>query len=261
MALLPLRNLVRERWRAGIPTLNGWLSMPTSIAAEIMARAGYDALTIDMQHGVMDYRNVLEIVTALTATDVVPVVRVPSSDPTFVTRVLDLGVLGVICPLIGNAAQAREFGAGCRYHPLGNRSFGPLRAPMVYGRDYAARANEAVLALGMIETAGAIAELEQILDVETLDGIYIGPADLGIALGMAPGMDREEPDFLRLIEDIARKANARGKVPGIHTTSSRYAARAINMGFGFVTVAGDARHVAVGAESIVRETRELLKPR
>jgi len=261
MAVSPLKNVIRERWKNGTPTLNGWLSMPTSIAAEIMARSGYDALTIDMQHGVIDYRAVLEILTALAATEVTPIVRVPNSDPTFPTRVLDLGALGVICPLISSAAEAKAFGDGCRYHPLGTRSFGPLRAPMVYGRDYPARANEAILALGMIETSGAISELDAILDVETLDGIYVGPSDLGMSLGMPPGMDREDAEFLRVIEDIAKKANKHGKIPGIHTTSSKYAARAIGMGFGFVTVAGDARHVAFGAEMIVKEVRESVGKR
>ncbi|HJU10887.1 MAG TPA: aldolase/citrate lyase family protein, partial [Candidatus Binataceae bacterium] len=119
-----------------------------------MARAGFDTLTIDMQHGAIDYSDALALLTALAATQVTPLVRVPNSDPTFITRVLDIGALGVICPMISSAAEARTFAAGARYYPIGNRSSGPLRAAMIYGSDYFKRVNEAVLALGMVETPG-----------------------------------------------------------------------------------------------------------
>jgi 4-hydroxy-2-oxoheptanedioate aldolase len=256
-----LKNSVRERWKAGTPTINGWLSMPTSLSAEIMARAGFDTLTIDMQHGAMDYQALLAALTALTATEVTPLARVPNSDPTFITRVLDIGALGVICPMITNAAEARNFAAGARYHPVGNRSSGPLRATMLYGRDYFKGANDAVLVLGMVETPGAIASLDEILEVETMDGIYVGPNDLGIALGMSSGMDREEPEFLRVLEDIAKRANAHHKIPGIHTNSSKYAARAIAMGFGFVTVCSDAGLIGAGAANTVKEVRAGIRSR
>jgi 4-hydroxy-2-oxoheptanedioate aldolase len=124
---------------------------------------------------------------------------------------------------------------------------------MIYGPEYFKRANESVLVLGMIETPGAIAALDEILAVENLDGIYVGPNDLGIALGMPSGMDREEPDFIRVIENIARRANLAGKIPGIHTNSSKYAANAIAMGFGFVTVCSDAGLIAAGSAAIVRD--------
>ena len=250
-----LKNSVRERWQAHIPTINGWLTLPTSVSAEFMARAGFDTLTIDMQHGAIEYRGLLEILTALTATTVTPLVRVPSTDPTFITRVLDIGALGVIGPMISSAAEARDFAAGARYHPAGNRSSGPLRATMVYGPEYFRRANESVLVLGMIETPGAIDALDEILAVENLDGIYVGPNDLGIALGMASGMDREEAEFVRVLEDIARRANAAGKIPGIHTNSSKYAARVIAMGFGFVTVCSDAGLIGAGAAATVTDVR------
>ena len=256
-----LKNSVRERWNKGIPTINGWLTLPVALSAEIMARAGFDSLTIDMQHGAIDYAGALDLLTALAATEVTPLVRVPSSDPTFITRVLDLGALGVICPMINSAAEARTFAAGARYYPVGNRSSGPLRAAMLYGADYFKQVNEAVLVLGMVETPGAIANLDEILALETMDGIYVGPNDLGIAMGMAAGTDREEPEFIRTLEDIARRANAHGKIPGLHTNSSKYASRAIAMGFGFVTVCADAGLIREGAAATVRDIRGMLRAR
>jgi 4-hydroxy-2-oxoheptanedioate aldolase len=253
-----LKNLIRERWNQGIPTINGWLTLPASLSAEIMARAGFDSLTIDMQHGAIDYADALKLLTALAASEVTPLVRVPNSDPTFVTRVLDIGALGVICPMINSAAEARAFAAGARYFPLGNRSSGPLRAAMLYGADYFKHVNDVVLVMGMIETPGAIRNLEEILEIETMDGIYVGPNDLGIAMGMPAGTDREEPEFLRTLEDIAQRANRHGKIPGLHTNSSSYAARAIAMGFGFVTICADTNLIRDGAASAVRDVRAAL---
>lgn len=257
----PLKNLVRERWNQGIPTINGWLTLPTALSAEIMARAGFDSLTIDMQHGAIGYSDALALLTAITATEMTPLVRVPNSDPTFITRVLDIGALGVICPMINSAEEARVFAAGARYYPVGNRSSGPLRAAMIYGADYFKQVNVAVLVLGMVETPGAIANLDQILEIETIDGIYVGPNDLGIAMGMAAGTDREEPEFLRTLEDIARRANDHRKIPGLHTNSSRYASRAIEMGFGFVTVCTDAGLIREGAATAVKEVRASVRAR
>jgi 4-hydroxy-2-oxoheptanedioate aldolase len=255
----PLRNSVRERWNKGIPTINGWLTLPVGLSAEIMARAGFDTVTIDMQHGAIDYSDALMLLTALTATEATPLVRVPNSDPTFITRVLDIGALGVICPMIDSAAEARAFAAGARYYPVGNRSSGPLRAALLYGADYFKQVNDAVLVMGMVETPGAITNLDEILEIETMDGIYVGPNDLGIAMGMASGTDREEPEFIRTLEDIARRANAHRKIPGIHTNSSKYASRAIAMGFGFVTICADAGLIREGATAALRNVREALR--
>jgi 4-hydroxy-2-oxoheptanedioate aldolase len=257
----PLKNAVRERWNNRVPTINGWLSLPVALSAEIMARAGFDSLTIDMQHGAIDYSAALDLLTALAATEVMPLVRVPSSDPSFITRVLDIGALGVICPMINSASEARTFASGARYYPAGNRSSGPLRAAMIYGADYFKRANEAVLVLGMVETPGAIANLDAILEIDSMDGIYVGPNDLGIAMGMAAGTDREEPEFIRTLEDIARRANTHGKIPGVHTNSSKYASRAIEMGFGFVTVCADAGLIREGAVAVVRDIKGTLRAR
>ena len=157
--------------------------------------------------------------------------------------------------------EARTFAAGARYHPVGNRSSGPLRATMIYGPDYFKQVNDAVLVLGMIETPGAIRNLDEILEIETIDGIYVGPNDLGIAMGMAAGTDRQEPEFLRALEDIAERANSRGKIPGLHTNSSNYAARAIAMGFSFVTVCADAGLIREGAAAAVRDIRGTLHTR
>jgi len=213
----PVKNLVRERWQNGMPSLNGWLTLPTSLSAELMARSGFDCLTIDMQHGAIDYAGALAILTALSATEVTPLVRVPNSDPSFITRVMDIGALGVICPMISSANEARNFAAGARYHPIGNRSSGPLRTGTVYGPDYFKQINDAVLVLGMVETPGAIRNLDQILEIETLDGIYVGPTTSVSRWGWRPGLTARNPSscaYSRISPSVrTRVAVFRGFIP------------------------------------------------
>jgi 4-hydroxy-2-oxoheptanedioate aldolase len=188
-------------------------------------------------------------------TEAVPFVRLADADPLAVTRYLDAGALGLIGPMIEDAAGARAFVAGCRYAPRGNRSYGPMRASLLHGAEYAARANDAVLAFVMIETAAALESLDAILDVEGLDGVYIGPSDLSLALGMTPVPDRDEPEFLRLIDDVARRAERKGIIAAMHCAGPAYARRAIDMGFRFVTVISDLRLLMLGAEQTVRELK------
>jgi 4-hydroxy-2-oxoheptanedioate aldolase len=162
----PLHRL----WSEGRASLNCWLGIPSALAAEATARQGWDTVTLDLQHGLLDYRAAVEMLGAIALTRAAPFVRLPSPDPLAVTRYLDAGALGVIYPMIEDAAGARAFVAGCRYAPRGNRSYEPTRAALLYGGEYAARANDAVIAFAMIETAGALKSLDGILGVEGLDG-------------------------------------------------------------------------------------------
>ncbi len=176
-------NRVRQRWQVGETVLNGWLAIPNSFSAETMAHQGWDSLTIDLQHGIVDYLSTVSMLQAISTTDVTPLVRVAWLDPGIIMKVLDAGAYGVICPMINDAADAEALVAACRYPPQGQRSFGPIRALLYAGADYPSHANESVIVLAMIETAKALANLDEILAVPHLDGVYVGPADLSNALG------------------------------------------------------------------------------
>ena len=248
-------NRIRALWSAGGAALNGWLAIPNSFSAETMAHQGWDSLTIDMQHGVVDYQAALGMLTAISTTAVVPVVRVPWLDPGIIMKMLDAGAYGVICPMVNTREDAEKLVAATRYPPLGSRSFGPIRALLYAGADYPTQANASVIAFAMIETRQALDNLDQILSVPGLDAVYIGPADLSLALGCTPKFDQDEPLVLEAIEHILTRAKAHGVVAGIHNATPEYALKMIAKGFQFVTVGSDARLMAAGAQQAVSKLR------
>ena len=187
-------NLLRTLWQQDGYAVNGWLSLPATFSAEVMAHQGWDSLTIDLQHGLIDYQNAVGMLQAISTTRTVPFVRVPWLDPAIIMKVLDAGAYGVICPMINSAAEAREFVAACRYPPAGIRSCGPIRANIYAGSDYVANANRTIITMAMIETRSGLDNLDEILSVEGLDAIYVGPADLALALGCEPQLDPTEED-------------------------------------------------------------------
>lgn len=254
-----MRNKLREIWAEGRPAINGWLSIGNAFTAEIMAAQGYDSITIDVQHGALDYSSVLPMFQAMRASGTTLMARVPWREPGIVMKVLDAGAQGVICPMVNNAAEAAEFVRYMRYPPAGLRSFGPTRAAIAHG-GYGVEANDEVLAIAMIETAEGMANLDEITATPGLDGIYIGPADLALGTQqgrLPPGFDREEPEMIELIKRIL-DACKRNKIRAcLHCGSPAYAARAIDWGFDLTTVSGDTRLLAAAAAASVREWREL----
>src|SRR5215467_6916112 len=145
-------NRLRTIWKSGGAVVNGWLAIPNVFSTETMAQQGWDSLTIDLQHGLVDYQAAVSMLTAISTTPTMPIVRVPWLEPGIVMKVLDAGAYGVICPMINSAAEAREFVAACRYPPAGIRSCGPTRANIYAGPDYIANANRAIITMAMIET-------------------------------------------------------------------------------------------------------------
>lgn len=248
-------NGIREIWESGKAVVNSWLGVPSSFSAEVMAHAGWDSLVVDMQHGMIDYQMMITMLQAISTTNTVPLVRVPWNDPAHIQKALDAGAYGIICPMINNRAEAEKFVGSCRYAPLGYRSSGPIRAALYGGADYHMKANDIVLAFGMIETAEAMENLDEIMSVKGLDAIYIGPSDLSISHGYPPGGDKPDQwmmDALKKVLDACKRHNV---VPGIHCGAPSYAKQMIEMGFRFVTVGGDTRFLTMGAAAAVKEMR------
>jgi 4-hydroxy-2-oxoheptanedioate aldolase len=248
-------NRVRELWQAGKPVLNGWCGLPSSFAAEVMAHAGWDSLVVDMQHGIVDYQVMVTMLQAISTTETVPLVRVPWNDPAHIQKALDAGAYGIVCPMINNRAEAERFVGAMRYAPLGYRSSGPIRAALYGGADYHAKANDIVVAFGMIETAEAIDKLDEILSVKGLDAVYIGPSDLSISFGHPPGADKTDAWMMAALNKVLAACKRHSVKPGIHCLAPSYAKKMIEMGFTFVTVGGDARFLTAGAQAAVQEAR------
>lgn len=244
-------NLLRTLWQKEGYALNGWLSLPATFSAEVMANRGWDSLTIDLQHGLIDYQSAVGMLQAISTTRTVPLVRVPWQDPAIIMKVLDAGAYGVICPMINSAAEAAAFVAACRYPPAGFRSCGPIRASIYAGPDYIANANRTIVTIAMIETRSGLDHLEEILSIEGLDAIYIGPSDLALALGCEPRLDPTEQGVVEAIEYIRTQARAKKIVAGIHTDSPLYAQKMIQQGFQFVTLGSDVRLLVAKATEVL----------
>ncbi|KGJ02255.1 HpcH/HpaI aldolase family protein [Paracoccus sphaerophysae] len=254
-------NRLKALWAQGRPAINGWLSVGNPFIAEIMAGQGYDSITIDLQHGALDYGQALPMFQALRASGVVPLARVPWNEAGSVMKVLDAGAMGVICPMINSAAEAAQFVSYLRYPPLGQRSFGPTRASFAYGGYDTGAANDQILALAMIETQAGVDNLEAIAATPGLDGLYIGPSDLTLGTRngrLPPGFDREEPEIVELIRRIQAVCAKNGLRACLHCGEADYAARAIGWGFDLTTVSGDTRLLAMAAAASVARWRELV---
>ncbi len=248
------KNKLKEIIKNGKAVINGWLQIPNSFSAEVMAKQGWDSLTIDMQHGVVDYPNALQMLQAISTTNVTPMARVNWNEPGQIMKILDAGCYGVICPMVSNKNEAERFVQACMYPPRGYRSFGPIRGLIYGGADYGDKANEEILKFAMIETKEALNNLDQIMSTDGLDGIYIGPADLALAIGQKPQFDHpEDSDTYKEIINILNHAKKNKIFAGIHNGSVSYAKKMISKGFNLVTVGSDQRSISSGAKEIVSE--------
>jgi 4-hydroxy-2-oxoheptanedioate aldolase len=253
-------NRLRTIWRNGGAAVNGWLAIPSAFSAEVMAHQGWDTLTVDLQHGAIDYQTAVTMFTAISTTNTVPMARVPWNDPGILMKVLDAGAYGVICPMVNTADDARRLVAATRYPPLGSRSLGPIRASLYAGADYHEHANDTVVVLAQIETKEALANLDDILAVDGLDGVYIGPADLSLSFGCKATFDDVEPPVAEAIDHVLARAKACGKVACVHNGTPEYASERIKKGFQFVTISSDARLMAAAAQELVRKMRDGAAP-
>ena len=161
-----LKNKVRELWAEDKAVVNGWLAIPSTVTAEINARAGFDSLTVDLQHGLNDYQSALSLLQAISIGDSTPFARVPWLEPGIVGKLLDAGAVGLICPMINTPEEAEAFVRYARYAPDGERSFGPTRAVFEHGANYANDANRQIVTLAMIETTRALDNLNAIEQLE-----------------------------------------------------------------------------------------------
>jgi 4-hydroxy-2-oxoheptanedioate aldolase len=211
-----------------------------------------------MQHGVQDYQSMVQCFQAMDRFPITPIVRVPWNEPGIIGKSLDGGAWGIVCPMVNNKAEATALASYSLYPPKGKRSNGPIRAA-AYGEasSYQTIANDEVLVIPMIETQDGIDNIDEILSVPGISGIYVGPSDMGFSLGLVPKLDREEPLILGIYEKLLASCKKHGKFAGIHNGTAAYAARMIDMGFRWVTIANDSGLMAKAAKEAVAETRKI----
>ena len=227
---------IHAAWQASKPARNAWLTIPDPYLAEIVAaRAEVEAVTLDLQHGLFDTRSAVECIRAIALRGKAPLVRLPDHDAALIGFLLDAGAAGLIAPMVENAGEAEHLVAACRYPPKGRRSHGLTRGGLGRGADAFALAERKLL-FAMIETGQALNACEQIVAVDGLDGLFVGPGDLGISLGIGPSQDRQEPDITAALARVSKACKAAGRRCAVHAGSARYAAQMAGEGYDLVTV-------------------------
>jgi 4-hydroxy-2-oxoheptanedioate aldolase len=233
-------DMLTAKWQAGLATTGISLAMASLLGAEALAGSGWDSITIDMQHGALDERDMMQLLQAMAACATVPFVRVPWNAPAAIMKALDAGALGLFCPLIETAAAADAFVATCHYPPLGLRSIGPLLAQRRYGDDYVQAVAPKILAFAMIESEAGIEALDEILAVPGLTGIYVGTSDLALSLTGSPVFNPATRAG-NAVKHIAQKARAAGKIAAIHIVNMAHAGLVREFGYQHVVFASDYR--------------------
>jgi len=245
-----------RRLRAGETVFSGWCGLPYPIVAETIGRDGFPAVTLDSQHGLWDLNSILTAIAAIRQGGAAPIVRVPVGDFATVSRVLDFGAEGIIAPMINSAADARAFAAAAKYPPVGERSWGPHRATTLAGLSdqavYLREANDHVIALAMIETRTALNNLDAIVDTPGIDGLFLGPSDLSIALSEGKALDPLSKDVDRELDRILAATQRAKKIPGAYCHSAERAAALAKRGVRFLAVMSDLAMLRAGAAAAMK---------
>ena len=233
-------NRLRELFADGGSAVGGWCTTPSAVNAELLGVEGYDYVCIDCQHGLIGYDAMVPQMVALARTGTTPLVRVPFNHTPWPGQALDAGAEGVIVPMVNTRDDAERAVAACRYAPDGVRSFGPVRAGLFLNQAPPSEVNRQVLCFVMIETVQAVENAEEICATPGVDGVYVGPADLALSMGVAFGVDELPPAHAEAIDHVAKACAARGIVAGIHTGGGADARRALDSGYRMATVSTDA---------------------
>lgn len=252
----PTAFSLARRLRAGETVFSAWCTLASPIVVESIAREGFPAVVLDIQHGLWDTSTVIAGIGALNHAGAAPIVRVPLNDFAFVSRALDFGAEAIIAPMINTAADARAFAGAAKYPALGERSWGPQRAMALQGRnapvDYLREANEATLTLAMIETATALGNVDAIAATPGIDALFVGPYDLSAALSGGKAQDVQAPQVEQAIDAICAAAKKAGKIPGVYCRDAERALAMAKRGFKFITIGSDLGIVREGAAGILK---------
>lgn len=248
---------LRQVWEAGGTATGAWLSLRDPWASEAVSSMDFDYVCIDMQHGLSGLGDVFAQLQSMNGKNPTPIVRVPWNEPGIIGRVLDMGAMGVIVPMVNSKEEAEAAVAACRYAPAGRRSMGPIVPSQRFGGSYFANANDNVICIPMIETGTAVSRIDEILSVPGIDAIYVGPADLSITLGLAPGFDNADERFTDAIGTIIDGCRRHNIVPGIHSAVP-LAQKRHEQGFRMITVSADHSALVAGMRGESGRAREAV---
>ncbi|WP_404286811.1 HpcH/HpaI aldolase/citrate lyase family protein [Microvirga sp. RSM25] len=251
-------SILADQLRSGSPVLSAWCGLPDPSVAGLLAREGFDAITIDMQHGAIDFAVTVRAIPLVAAAGKPTLVRIPVGEFATASRLLDAGASAVIAPMINGVEDARRFGSFVKYPPLGQRSWGPHAAVPLSGlqpKDYFAQANGFTLALAMVETREALAAVDDILAAPEIDGIFVGPSDLSIALSNGAENNPTGRAASAALDHLLARAKAANKVIGVYAPSGERGGELARKGFDLVSIGTDTGFLRAGAQAALAAAR------
>jgi 2-keto-3-deoxy-L-rhamnonate aldolase RhmA len=233
-------NQVREKLRAGQPSLGCFVGLGSPNAAELLAHAGFEWLVIETEHSALDSAEIEHMLMAINGTEAVPIVRVPSDDPVYIQRALDFGAMGIMVPMVRTVEEAQAVVRATRYPPAGTRGYNPLRAAHYSfdSKDYFYRANDNLLVTLILETKEAVQNLEAIASVPGVDVLFLGPFDLCLSLGLDP-MKQPHPQVEAVIELLLSIAKKTGVGTGIHAFNTDQLQHRQTQGYTMISYSAD----------------------
>ena len=246
--------------RSGKTIMSGWVTLPDPLISELVGRSDFDAVTLDVQHGLHDTNSVIRSIGGVALAGKPTIVRLAVDDFAMASRALDFGAEAVIAPMINSVDDARRLVAAAKYPPLGERSWGPARAMALSGVDdistHLATSNRSTLALAMIETRTALESLDDILAVNGLDGVFVGPSDLSVTLSDGARIAPSDSFIDAPIRDIAARTNAAGKIAGAFAPNGERARFYKDVGYRFIALTSDQAYLARGISALLADVGE-----
>lgn len=251
-----------DRLRGGETVLTAWSGLPDPLSMEALAATAFAAVTMDMQHGGHDDGSILRCIPTVLSAGKPAIVRVPVGRFDMASRALDFGADAVIAPMINSVADARAFAAAMKYPPVGGRSWGPTlavqRRKLAGGQAYLESANSQTLAFAMIETREAYALADEIIAVDGIDGIFVGPSDFSIAWTGGHAINPKLDDMTAAIADIAAKTKAAGKLAAIYCVDPAQCGPYAAMGYRLLAIQNEGAYLAAGAKAMVETARHAM---
>ena len=235
-----MQTSLKSKWNNNEKLLNGWVTFSDSFSSEVFASAGFDSITVDLQHGMLSFESMVAILQSIGSFNILPIVRVLFNEASIISKSLDAGAEAIICPMVNNIQDCKNFVSACRYPPTGIRSYGPTRAALHCNDEYLNSFNSKVVSFAMIETRESVENLDSILSIKELDAIYIGPFDLAISLGINPLRVFEDETTIDAISHILDVSKKNRKRTAIHCPNGKIAGKYLDLGFDLATISTDA---------------------
>jgi 4-hydroxy-2-oxoheptanedioate aldolase len=251
------RQTLAETLRTGATVVSAWVTLPEPLIAEAVARSAFGAVTLDVQHGLHDTQSVMRSIGAIARAGKPAIIRLAVDDFGFASRSLDFGAEAVIAPMINSIADAKRLVAATKYPPLGERSWGPTRAMSLFGIEDAQvqlrTANRSTLAIAMIETVRALDALDDILAVDGIDGVFLGPSDLSVTVSGGERVAPADAFIDAPVRRIAERANAAGKIAGAFAINGERVRFYREIGYRLIALASEQTYLARGISAMLAE--------